>query len=73
MNLDPPHSFDDASSLPPPPMIESETLAASPPEAESKPDAAAKWFVVAFLIVVPVLGFVLLGAICYSLWRAFFA
>jgi hypothetical protein len=71
MTLEPPLSQDDESL--PPPMIESETLASSPPEPASRPDVAAKWFVVAFLVVVPVLGFVLLGAICYSLWRAFFA
>ena len=70
MVLNPPEPLEDDG---PPPLMESETLASSPPEPASRPDAAAKWFVLAFLMVVPVLGFVLLGAICYSLWRAFFA
>jgi hypothetical protein len=70
MVLNPPEPLEDDG---PPPLMESETLASAPPEPASRPDAAAKWFVIAFLMIVPVLGFVLLGAICYSLWRAFFA
>jgi len=70
MVLNPPEPLEDEG---PPPLMESETLASPPPEPASRPDAAAKWFVIAFLMIVPVLGFVLLGAICYSLWRAFFA
>ena len=72
MVLNPPDSLDDNDV--PPPVIESAALAPESVDPATQPsDKAAKWFVVAFLVVVPVLGFALLGAVCYSLWRAFFA
>ena len=51
------------------------------PEPEDQPateetpssDGGAKWFVIAFLLIVPALGVTLLGAILWALWKVWFA
>ena len=41
------------------------------PAKEKRAEAAAKWFVIAFLLVVPTIGFGLVAVVCYALWQRF--
>ena len=63
MTLDAPQSDDD-----PTPLVD-DVLPDDAPPKEKQAEAAAKWFVVSFLVVVPTLGFGLLAFVCYTLWQ----
>lgn len=65
MNIDPPAPPDDVTSL-----IE-DVLPDDAPAKEKRAEAAAKWFVIAFLLVVPTIGFGLVAVVCYALWQRF--
>ena len=68
MNAEAPVPSDD--DTPPTPLVD-DVLPDDAPAKEKRAEAAAKWFVIAFLAVVPAIGFGLLVVVCYTLWQRF--
>jgi len=64
--------MNESSNQPPPPenpnLIEPSTI--EPQTEQNQPDKGTKLFVLFFFLIVPPLGFVLLCAICWTLWKA---
>jgi hypothetical protein len=66
MNVDSPIPPDDST-----PALVEDVLPDDAPAKERRAETAAKWFVIAFLTVVPVIGFGLVAVVCYALWQRF--